>query len=164
MRLKTAFAATLLLAMTASLPAASEDLRYCDHGKQLSRQRQHAEAIRYFNHCIQAGQLSAQSMVSALLKRGKSLALTKQLEFAIRDFTAAIQYAPNSAAAYHNRGVAYAKASRMDEALADLSKAIQLAPQELSSYLGRAVIYKARGEQKLAASDAVIAKRLAQGG
>ena len=52
----------------------------------------------------------------------------------------------------------------MDEALADLSKAIQLAPQEPSSYLGRAVIYKARGEQKLAASDAAIAKRLAQGG
>ena len=103
-------------------------------------------------------------MVSALLKRGKSLALTQQLDYAIRDFTAAIQYAPNSAAAYHNRGVAYAKASRMDEALVDLSKAIQLAPQEPSSYLGRAVIYKARGDEKLAANDAAIAKRLAQGG
>lgn len=164
MRLKTVFAATLLLTVTASLPAAGEDLRYCDHGKQLSRQRQHAEAIRYFNHCIQAGRLSAPSMVSALLKRGKSLALTQQLDYAIRDFTAAIQYAPNSAAAYHNRGVAYAKASRMDVALADLSKAIQLAPQEPSSYLGRAVIYKARGDEKLAANDAAIAKRLAQGG
>lgn len=164
MRLKTAFAATMLLAVTASFPAASEDLRYCGHGKQLSRQRQHAEAIRYFNHCIQAGQLSAPSMVSALLKRGKSLAMPQQLDYAIRDFIAAIQYAPNSTAAHHNPGVACAKASRMDKALVDLSNAIQLIPQEPSSYLGRAAIYKACGDEKLAANDAVIAKRLAEGG
>ena len=163
MRLKVAFTAALFLSLTASLPAVGEDLRYCDHGKQLARERQHSEAIRYFNHCIQAGQLTAPSMVSALLKRGKSLALTKQLDYAIRDFTAAIQYAPRSAAAYHNRGVAYAKSNRMDQALTDLSKAIQLAPREPSSYLGRAVIYKARGDEKLAAADAATAKRLASG-
>ncbi len=121
--------------MTTALTAAGEDLRYCYHEKQLSRQRQHAGAIRYFSHFIQAGQLSPQSMVSALLKGRKSLALKKQLEYAIRDFTTAIQYAPNSNAEYHNRAVAYAKASRMAEALADLSKAIQLAPKNHLSTL-----------------------------
>ena len=90
MRLKTAFAATLFAAVTVRMPAVGEDLRYCDHGKQLSRQRQHAEAIRYLNHRIKAGQLTAPSMVSALLKLGKALALTKQLDCAIRYFSAAI--------------------------------------------------------------------------
>ena len=90
MRLKTAFAATLFAAVTVRMPAVGEDLRYCDHGEQLSRQRQHAEAIRYLNHRIKAGQLTAPSMVSALLKLGKALALTKQLDCAIRYFSAAI--------------------------------------------------------------------------
>lgn len=163
MRIAVAFLASFMLSVAAASPAASEDLRYCNHGKQLAAQRQHAEAIRYYNHCIQAGQLSAPALVSALLKRGKSLALTNRLEYAIRDFSTAIQYAPNSAAAYHNRGVAYAKAERMDAALQDLSRAIQLAPSEPSSYLGRAVIYKARGDAKMAAADAATAKRLAGG-
>ena len=63
MRLKAAFAAALFAATTAGMSASAEDLRYCDYGKQLLQRRQHAEAIQYFNHCIQAGQLSAPSMV-----------------------------------------------------------------------------------------------------
>jgi len=68
-------------------------------------------------------------------------------------WTRAIQFAPNSAEAYHNRGGQLSLEGRFEEAKKDMDKAIAINPQYASAYNNRGVINRDQGLYSVALLD-----------
>ena len=71
---------------------------------------------------------------------------------AVRLFTQALQYDPNSGEIYHNRGMAYSHLEHWREAASDFSRAIALSPHP-SSYEQRGMAYYQIGDRASAFID-----------
>ena len=72
---------------------------------------------------------------------------------AIRDFTQAIKFDPDSDRSYANRGLCYRVTRRFEKALADFESALDLDPGSPDSYFGRAQTFFDMQQLELAKND-----------
>ena len=72
---------------------------------------------------------------------------------AIKEYTEAIELAPNFTEAYNTRGIAYVQQGELDQAIADFDKAIELDPELAKAYNNRGYAYYLKGEVAKAVSD-----------
>ncbi len=81
---------------------------------------------------------------------------------AIRDFSQAIELAPDMAGTFNNRGQAHALQKELDLAIDDFSEAIRLLPSFATAYLNRGNGWATKGELDAAIDDFNEAIRLAE--
>ncbi len=89
---------------------------------------------------IQAG-LAESPLAAVYFRRGIAYEKKGDHEQAIRDFSQAIQLAPDSANAFLNRGVAHREKGDVDRAIEDFAQAIRLRPTSALAWRGRAELY-----------------------
>ena len=92
-------------------------------------------------------------LAQALYQRGAGHAAMGEYTEAVRDYTQALKFAPDSSDALYNRGGAYSKLGRWDDALADFNALLKIVPNDPNTYYARAWIHAQRGEDKAAIAD-----------
>jgi lipoprotein NlpI len=92
-------------------------------------------------------------LAQALYQRGAGHAAKGEYQDAVRDYTQALKFAPNSSDALYNRGGAYTKLGRWDDALADFNALLKIVPNDPNTYYARAWVQAQRGEDKAAIAD-----------
>lgn len=89
----------------------------------------------------------------ALNRRGQERADEGQIDLALADFRAALEFAPNNWRALHNRGVTLAQGGQFAEAFDDLCRVVQLNPKFAKAYANRATLYVQAGDYDRALAD-----------
>ena len=74
-------------------------------------------------------------------------------DFAIRDYTAALQVDPQKQEAYNNRGAIYLDKGDLDRAVADFDQALRLNPSDRSATINRGEAYYKKGDPDRAIAD-----------
>jgi lipoprotein NlpI len=97
--------------------------------------------------------LQGRELAQALYQRGAGQAARGDYADAVRDFTQALKFAPNSSDALYNRGGAYTKLGRWDDALADFNALLKIVPNDPNTFYARAWVYAQRGEDAAAIAD-----------
>jgi lipoprotein NlpI len=97
--------------------------------------------------------LQGRELAQALYQRGTGHAAKGEYQDAVRDYTQALKFAPNSSDALYNRGGAYSKLGRWDDALADFDALLEIVPNDPNTYYARAWVHAQRGEDKAAIAD-----------
>jgi tetratricopeptide (TPR) repeat protein len=77
----------------------------------------------------------------------------KYYDYAINNFSQAIDLKPNLTNAYINRGIAYLKTGVPEKAVQDLTQAVALNPADPEIYYNRALVYENLGEIEKALAD-----------
>ena len=99
-----------------------------------------------------ASRAERRSFTLALYQRGTGHAAKGEYAEAVRDYTQALKFAPDSSDALYNRGGAYSKLGRWDDALADFNALLKIVPNDPNTYYARAWVQAQRGEDKAAVS------------
>ncbi len=94
------------------------------------------------------------------INQGKESLKSKEYDYAIASFGAALKLEPQSIQAYNNRGIAYCEKGDFDNAIADFSKVIEIDPKHGKAYNNRAVAYLMKGERDKARQDVEKAQSL----
>ncbi len=102
---------------------------------------------------IKAVRPQGRELAQALYQRGAGHAAKGEYQEAVRDYTQALKFAPNSSDALYNRGGAYSKLGRWDDALADFNALLDIVPNDPNTYYARAWVHAQRGEDKAAIAD-----------
>jgi lipoprotein NlpI len=92
-------------------------------------------------------------LAHALYQRGAGHAAKGEYQEAVRDYSQALKFAPNSSDALYNRGGAYSKLGRWDDALADFNALLKIVPNDPNTHYARAWVQAQRGEDKAAIAD-----------
>lgn len=92
-------------------------------------------------------------LAQALYQRGTGHAAKGEYKEAVRDYTQALKFAPDSSDALYNRGGAYSKLERWDDALADFNALLKIVPNDPNALYARAWVQAQRGEDKAAIAD-----------
>jgi peptidoglycan hydrolase-like protein with peptidoglycan-binding domain len=82
-----------------------------------------ARAIALYGRAIEGGDLELTYLADAFYNRANVRSHTKEYDFAIADYGAAIVNKPEFPGAYHNRGFAFEASGRHNRAMADFIKA-----------------------------------------
>jgi peptidoglycan hydrolase-like protein with peptidoglycan-binding domain len=82
-----------------------------------------ARAIALYSRAIEGGDLELTYLADAFFNRANVRSHTKEYDFAIADYGAAIVNKPEFPGAYHNRGFAFEARGRHNRAMADFIKA-----------------------------------------
>jgi tetratricopeptide (TPR) repeat protein len=82
-----------------------------------------ARAIALYSRAIEGGDLELTYLADAFFNRANVRSHTKEYDFAIADYGAAIVNKPEFPGAYHNRGFAFEASGRHNRAMADFIKA-----------------------------------------
>ena len=83
----------------------------------------YARAIALYSRAIEGGDLELTYLADAFFNRANVRSHTKEYDFAIADYGAAIVNKPEFPGAYHNRGFAFEARGRHNRAMADFIKA-----------------------------------------
>jgi tetratricopeptide (TPR) repeat protein len=83
----------------------------------------HEAAIHYFTEAINLKTLSPKDLATVLLSRGISYEKIGQIDTAIADFGAAIEFLPEFWDAYNDRELTWARKGEYDRAVADFTEA-----------------------------------------
>lgn len=102
---------------------------------------------------IRATRPQGRELAHALYRRGAGYAAKGDYTTAVRDFTQALKFAPNSADALYNRGAAYSKLGRWNEALADFTALLKVVPNDPNTFYARAWVHAQLGKDKAAIAD-----------
>jgi lipoprotein NlpI len=102
---------------------------------------------------IKALRPQGRELAQALYQRGVGYAAKGDYTDAVRDFTQALKFAPDSSDALYNRGGAYSKLARWDEALADFNALLKIVPNDPNTFYARAWVHAQRGDDKAAIAD-----------
>jgi lipoprotein NlpI len=102
---------------------------------------------------IKALRPQGRDLAQALYQRGAGHASKGEYTEAVRDFTQALKFAPNSTDALYNRGGAYTKLGRWDDALADFNALAEIVPNDPNTFYARAWVHAQRGNDKAAIAD-----------
>jgi Flp pilus assembly protein TadD len=92
-------------------------------------------------------------LAAALGRENDNAGRAREFDQAIRDYSRAIELAPNSIAAYYHRGLALARRGDYDGAIRDASKVIDLAPNDAQAYLIRGGAHHDAGDYDSAFAD-----------
>ena len=116
------------------------------------KSKDYQKAVKHFTNAIDNAIQLDEGLASAYEGRGSAYLSIGELdssndkfENAIEDFTEAIKYKSNYAAAYNNRGRAYFTKGKLENAIADFSKAIELMPGFVEAYHYRGLAYFLKG-------------------
>jgi tetratricopeptide (TPR) repeat protein len=156
---------------------------YFYHGQTLARLKLYAKAIDDFSHAINLkkdfidayiNKALAYASISNFNEAHKILKLSlnfahnnpgvfynlgiialkqKHYDYAINNFSQAIELKPNLTNAYVNRGVAYLKTGDSEKAVQDFTQAVALNPTDPEIYYNRAFVYENLGEIEKALAD-----------
>jgi lipoprotein NlpI len=154
-----------LLALAAPLPA----LAQTDDGEAQKMREACAKSdlpqtqIDACTRLIDTLRPQGRELALALYQRGAGHAAKGEYAEAVRDYTQALKFAPNSSDALYNRGGAYSKLGRWDEALADFNALLEIVPNDPSTHYARAWVQAQRGEDKAAIADLDKVLEIAQG-
>ena len=85
--------------------------------------------------------------VTQHIGQGMTYASMKDYDNAIREFSLAIELAPNHAVPYANRAVAYMQQRKFNKALDDLQKAAALDPRDKMVHYNLAALYAVQGQK-----------------
>lgn len=127
--------------------------------KSASSQAEYSKIVRACAEAIRLGldadtrPFALQLSAWALNRRGEQRADEDQLDLAMADFSAAIDFDPTCWRALHNRSVSYAQAGHFAEAFDDVSRVIQLNPTFAKALSNRAMLYVQAGETAKALAD-----------
>jgi lipoprotein NlpI len=102
---------------------------------------------------IKATRPQGRELAHALYRRGTGYAATGDYTTAVRDFTQALKFAPNSTDALYNRGTAYSRLGRWNEALADFTALLKVVPNDPNTFYARAWVHAQLGRDKAAIAD-----------
>lgn len=102
---------------------------------------------------IKATRPQGRELAYALYRRGTGYAAKGDYTTAVRDFTQALKFAPNSSDALYNRGGAYSKLGRWSEALADFTALLEVVPNDPNTFYARAWVHAQLGKDKAAIAD-----------
>src|SRR5688500_5379709 len=97
--------------------------------------------------------LQGRELAQALYQRGAGHAAKGEYPEAVRDYTQALKFAPDSSDALYNRGGAYSKLGRWDDALADFNALLEIVPNDPNTHYARAWVQAQRGEDGAAIAD-----------
>ena len=97
--------------------------------------------------------LQGRDLAQALYQRGVGFAAMGNYQNAVRDFSQALKFAPDSTDALYNRGGALTKLGRWDEALADFNAVLKIVPNDPNTFYARAWVQAQRGEDAAAIED-----------
>ena len=116
------------------------------------KSKNYQKAVEHFTNAIDNAIQLDEGLASAYEGRGSAYlsigeldSSNDKLENAIEDFTEAIKYKSNYAAASNNRGRAYFTKGELENAIADFSKAIELMPGFVEAYHYRGLAYFLKG-------------------
>ena len=102
---------------------------------------------------IDTRRLQGRELAQALYHRGAGYAAKGDYAEAVRNFTQALKFAPDSTDALYNRGGAYTKLDRWDDALADFNAVLKIAPNDIDTFYARAWVHAQRGDDEAAIAD-----------
>ena len=88
-----------------------------------------------------------------LLKRGKTYAKQRMLNYALSDFSQSILHEPHSAEPYMLRGTLFGRIGNLDRAVLDFSQAIVLRPELADAYYNRGLVYQKKYQIEQALQD-----------
>ena len=116
------------------------------------KQREYEKSIEHYTRAIELNP----GLTSAYHNRGHVYYKTGEIEYAIADYTKAIDLEPNNpniVQAYHNRGHVYCRRGEVEYAIADYTKVIDLNPNYVNAYAARGLIYGVSGDYEHAIVD-----------
>ena len=127
-------------------------------GLKYFREKNYEEAIKYFTESLPKEATDAIKTYNILLYRGLSYSyltsyLTNRYDYAISDYSKAIDINPKLDKAYNNRGVVYSNKSEYDKAIEDFNQAISLKPENDAAYNNRGLAYLDKGQYQKAIED-----------
>ncbi|HET6161348.1 MAG TPA: tetratricopeptide repeat protein [Dongiaceae bacterium] len=102
---------------------------------------------------IDTQRLQGRELAQALYQRGVGFAAKADYKSAVRDFSQALKFAPDSTDALYNRGGAYSKLDRWDDALADFNALLKIVPNDPNTFYARAWVYSQLGKDEAAIDD-----------
>lgn len=114
-----------------ALPAAigrADALQDWRMGVEASNQQAHAQAAYYFSRAIDLGWLSPGDRAKVYYNRGRSYGALGDYDWAIEDYSHAIELDPKFAEAFHGRAVVLDQTGERLRAIKDLQRAHALAP------------------------------------
>ena len=127
------------------------------HGKKI---KNYQKAVEHFTNAIDNAIQLDEGFADAYEGRGSAYLFigeldgsNENLENAIEDFTEAIKYKSNNAAAYNNRGRAYFAKNKLENAVKDFSQAIELDSKFTEAYHHRGLAYFRKGNLENAIAD-----------
>jgi lipoprotein NlpI len=145
--------ALLLLAATTPAFADAEDGEIVQMREACAKSDIPQDRIDACTKLIDTRQLQGRDLAQALYQRGAGHAAKAEYKEAVRDFTQALKFAPNSSDALYNRGGAYSKLGRWDDALADFNALLKIVPNDPNTFYARAWVHAQRGEDEAAIAD-----------
>jgi lipoprotein NlpI len=149
------FLPILLLALAATSPAFAQTAE--DEAQRMREACAKSEVpqsqIDACTRLIDTLRPQGRELAQALYQRGAGHAAKGEYAEAVRDYTQALKFAPNSSDALYNRGGAYSKLGRWDDALADFNALLKIVPNDPNTYYARAWVQAQRGEDKAAIAD-----------
>lgn len=117
-------------------------------------------AFLVFNNAFaQAGKISPND-AEAYKKEADNYQSTGYYDFAIEDYTRAIELNPNDAEAYCKRGDAYKSQLKISQAINDYNKAIEINPNYAQAYKNLGSIYYKQGNLSRALSSYIKALKI----
>lgn len=102
---------------------------------------------------IETRRLQGKELGIVLYQRGLGQAGLQHYKDAVRDFSQALKFAPESADVLYNRGAAYSKLGRWDEAIADYTAQLAMVPNDPNALYARAWASAQRGDDAAAIAD-----------
>jgi tetratricopeptide (TPR) repeat protein/predicted Ser/Thr protein kinase len=131
------------------LPSGDPASDAINHGRELMKGRQFAEAVQAFTKAADI----RPRWVQAYIGRGNAYQKLEQFDAAIRDYSRAIRIDPKSFQAYFLRGQSYVRSEQDDLALADFTQAIALKPAAPAALTARGEIYLRKKDYPKAVAD-----------
>lgn len=117
-----------------------------DDGDHCSGSRSADPRIEELNGAIASKELPHTARADALYRRGGVWLSRREVDCAMRDFTAAIKLNPEMAEAYAARGVLWEGRGEWDRALADYDAALRINPAYPSVLLSKGIVWKKKGD------------------
>ncbi|WP_373353877.1 hypothetical protein [Pseudoroseicyclus sp. CXY001] len=132
--------ASFALAVGFSLPAAAAHADRLEDLFGALREAPEGQSVRIVGEIVNEWSKSGSATVDLLLQRGRDAMEEGDAEGAVDHLTAAIDWAPDFAEAYHARAEAYYYLGMIGPGLADLERTLALNPDQFIAMRGFAII------------------------
>ena len=152
-RLMGGYVAIAFLISVAAVSAKDETLEDCHNGKMAGKKGDFELAIEHFSRCLEEGELTTVSSVTAHYNRGTAHQQNGELDEAIQDYDKVIGLDPNHLPTFYNRATIYESTGDYDRAIADYKEVIRLNPAHPYAHVNRGNSYQRLGQYDRAIQD-----------
>ncbi len=150
--MKCRLAAAFLISVVA-FGAKADTLEDCHKGMMAGKEGNFELAIEHFSRCIEEGELTPVSSVTAHYNRGTAHQQNGELDEAIQDYDKVIGLDPNHLPAFYNRGTIYESRGDYGRAIADYKEVVRLNPAHPYAHVNRGNSYQRLGQYDRAIQD-----------